>query len=187
MSVDPRFKEVGSFDADAPLDRQLTQLEEHAADAFARVAEQALPRLTPTMRQTKAYTAKLDELVPVGGNAVPVTLPTATSANAGRFVAVEIDGGSASVRSVGCEVQGAQVDELASDGLYLYGSDGVGWWRAPVSAGATSTGAFVTEAQLDASVAEIRHVAEDIRVLLMTLVKLELGDEPDNGVEALLG
>lgn len=201
MAVDPKFKELGSFEADRPLERQLLQLEASAAQAFGNVATQGRAKLKPTRRQTADYVAKLGELVVASGE-LSVTFPTATSANAGEPIGIEVDDATVTVRSVGCLVQGEANELLSTKGLYVYESDSVGWWRQPavtsvtVGPGLTGGGTgdidigidgdvVVTTATLSAAVQPVRSLVEEIRVLLIQLVKLELGDDLDRGVEGI--
>jgi len=128
VSIDLTFREVGSFEAESPLDRQLTQLEENASRAFASVALQARSKLKPTETKTEAYTAKLGELVVTSGT-LTVTLPVATPQNAGEVVGVLRQSGTVTVMAASGLVQGAATDSLGTSGLYRYESTGVGWWR----------------------------------------------------------
>jgi hypothetical protein len=128
MSVDPRMREVGNFDADAPLDRQLAQLESNAVNAFEAVKRQASPLLKPTSTQVADYNAKLDELV-VTGATMKVRLPAPAAANAGRRVGVLLTTGTVTSSTVDGQVQGASSDALTVPGFYEYVSVGTGWWR----------------------------------------------------------
>lgn len=200
MAIDPRFKEIGAFEAEQELERQLGQLQENVSASFGNVAEQGLSRLTPTKRQTADYTAKLDELVVAVADIV-VTFPVATPKNAGRFIGIEVVDAVVTVRCAQSDVQG-DTDEISDDGVYLYLSDGVRWWRMPAVTSVTvgdgltggGTGAvdigldddvIVTVAVLNATVEPVRREFERIRVLLTQLVKAELGQELDSGVEGL--
>ena len=61
-----------------------------------------------------------------------VILPTANQQNRGRPLAVLRAAGTVVVTAVSSIVQGAASESLATTGLYIYYSDGIGgWWRAP--------------------------------------------------------
>lgn len=139
MSIDPRFRQVRQFD-DAT--RAVRDLEDNAGDALQRIADQALPKLTPTNIKIAAYVAGLDELVMTNGT-LAVTLPVATAANNGRVVGVVVQSGTVTVTSQSA-VQGATSDALATAGLYLYVSTGSTWWRPAIGAGGASVSPATT-------------------------------------------
>lgn len=130
MSIDPRLLKLKQFD---DAQRAVVDLEANVGDAIDRIAQQALPKLTPTARQIAAYVAKVDDLVVTSGT-LTVTLPVATSKNNGRVIGVLVQSGTVTVGSQST-VQGAVSDALATAGLYLYVSTGTSWWRAPTGAG----------------------------------------------------
>lgn len=200
--IDPQFRELNQFHTDKPqeLGRQLSQHEDFVAAALKNVADGAFPLFVPTQRKTAAYTAKLDEVVVANGT-FTVTLPAPTAQNAGRMVAVLVESGTITVKTSNAAlVQGAPSDTLPVAGLFLYESTGVAWWRQggvlSVTAGTGLTGggtgtptlsissSVITDTALASAVTPIRQEVEKLRVLVMQLVKLELGDQPDNGWEA---
>lgn len=126
MSLDPRLRRLRQFD-DAT--RAVADLEANVGDAFDRVADQVMPKLTPTNLKTAAYAASLDELVVANGT-FPVSLPVATATNAGHQIGVLVKGGTVTVTSQS-GVQGGASDALATVGLRRYESTGTDWWRAP--------------------------------------------------------
>lgn len=128
MSVDAKFRTVGSFDADPALARQIQELEDNTADAFDVVRSQAQPRLNPTQAKTSAYTADLDELVRVTGT-FTLRFPVASAINAGRMIGVVVKSATVTVVCASGQVQGSTSDSLTVNGWYLYISDGTGWWR----------------------------------------------------------
>lgn len=128
MPLDLKFSEVGSFDAESPLDRQIQQLEANTSQAFDTVALAALGRLSPTATKTASYATKLGELVVTSGS-LTVTLPVSTSRNAGEEIAILRQSGTITVLAASGLVQGAASDSLATTGLFRYTSTGTGWWR----------------------------------------------------------
>lgn len=130
MSIDGTLRPLKQYDTSGDgLKRGVGQLEANVAAAISRIATQALPKLEPTDLQTRAYVAKLDDLVVTNGT-FPVSLPVATATNAGRQIGVLVKGGTVTVTSQS-GVQGGASDVLATVGLRRYESTGVDWWRSP--------------------------------------------------------
>ncbi len=199
MPLDAKFRTVGSFEAESPLDRQIQQFEDNAAAALKALAAQAWAKLVPTNRKTADYPAKLGELV-IATDGVAVQLPVATSKNAGEAVGIVVEEGSVTTFSASSDVQGGDTDTLPV-GQWLYISTGVGWWRGggvttiTVGTGLTGGGTgnvdigidadvVVTSSALNAAVLSTRQEVEKLRVLMMQLVKVEMGNQLDNGWEA---
>ncbi len=128
--IQPNLRKLANYDGSVDLGRRLGQLEDNVKQAFDNVAKQAAPLLQATNLKDSAYVAAVDELVPCAGT-FQLTLPAATFDNAGRSVAVVVRSGTITVVPITGLVQGAASDALATVGLRLYVSDGVGWWRAP--------------------------------------------------------
>lgn len=194
MPIEPKFRTVTSFDGPDGLSRGVVQLEENIGRSFDQIVSDALPMLVPTNLKTAAYTAKLDDLVSCNGT-FRVTLPVATNKNQGRVVGIIVRAGTVSVGAASGLTQGVAIDSLPVAGLFLYESDGVGWWRAggvlSVTAGDgtvivnPTTGQVVirvgtiTSANVDSSIVTLaalrkaRTELQYIRLLLMQLVELE--------------
>lgn len=128
--IQPNLRPISQFDGPDAATRRLSQFEGNVKQALDNIAKQAAPLLKPTNLKDSAYVAGLDELVPCAGT-FQVTLPAATFNNAGRSVGVVVRSGTVTVVPVAGLVQGAASDALATVGMRLYVSDGVGWWRAP--------------------------------------------------------
>lgn len=206
MSLDPKFRTIGSFDADKPeqLGRQIQALEDNVSAALGRSAAQALAKLSPTNRKTAAYVAALGELVIAAGT-FTVTLPVSSSKNQGELVGVVVESGTITAITPGGTVQGGTSDSLPASGLFLYESTGTGWWR---QGGVTSltaadgtivvsspTGAVtirvgtITSANVDDTIvadADLQRVSlhlAAIRRLLTQIVRVEMGMSPGTGLE----
>ncbi len=200
MALDPKFRTVGSFEAESPLDRQLDQLETNASAAFRALASQAWAKLTPTNEKTSDYPAKLGELVMTDGD-IRVMLPVSSPQNAGEAVGVIVAlEHVVTTFSAQSDVQGGDEDQIP-EGMWLYISTGAGWWRGggvttiTVGPGLTGGGTgdveigvdgdyLVTSSALNAAVQSTRLEVEKLRVLVMQLVKVEMGDALDRGWEA---
>lgn len=181
--------------------RQISVLEDNIRKALTNIANQALPRLKSTNLKVAAYTALLDDLVPCNGT-FTITLPVASANNQGRCIAIEVKSGAISVISASGLVQGIATDLVNVAGLYVYVSDGMGWWRFPftsvtntdgtisvttvggiVTIGASS--AIVTSTALNNAVGDVRREVEKMRVLILQLAKIMLGQNLDSGIEGL--
>jgi len=191
VSIDPKFKTLGSFDDGDTLSRQLVQQENNIDVAFKNTAGSALPKLLPTQTKTAAYNAALDELINAAGT-FTVKLPIALPQNAGRVVGIVLTTGTVTVMTASTLVQGAATDVLTAAGAYLYTSDGVGWWRhagvMSVTGGSgisvtgtaanpivSTDGTAVTSAALSLAVQPIRLEMENLRHLILRLVQIEMG------------
>jgi hypothetical protein len=133
VNVKPgNLRRISQFQQDgSDQQRQLSQLEGNVTDAIAEVVVNVAFRLRPTSVKTANYQAQLNDLVICDGT-FGVLLPTASKMNAGRAVAVLRKSGTVTVSCATSQVQGAASDALATTGLRVYISDGVGgWWRAP--------------------------------------------------------
>lgn len=191
----PSFREHQNFSVQpAELSRQVGDLEDNVRDALNQAADGALGLLVPTNLKTAAYSAMLGELVVASGTFL-VTLPVASPQNAGAVVGIVVTtAGTISVASASGLVQGVATDALSATGLFLYESNGVGWWRSPgmvsrVTAGAGLTGGgtgdvtlavgTISSANVDSSIVttaamrKARTELQYIRLLLMQLVELE--------------
>lgn len=195
----PSFREHQNFSVQAAeLSRQVGDLEDNVRDALNQTADGALGLLVPTNLKTSAYAAMIGELVVASGTFL-VTLPVASPQNAGAIVGVIVtDAGTISVASASGLVQGVATDALSTTGLFLYESNGVGWWRSPGMVSSVTvaspgligggTGAVsialgtVTSSNVDDSIAtttdtdKLRIELQHIRLLLMDLVEIELAN-----------
>lgn len=131
----PSMRLLSSFDGDDPekLSRQLSQLEMNASDAIDATISTSEPRFAPTNKKTGTYVAKVGDFVQVDSSAVDgtVTLPVATTGNAGLRVAVARLSAANTVTvnvAAGKVNQAASVALAAATRLFLYVSDGVNWW-----------------------------------------------------------
>lgn len=131
MNGKPQMRKVRQFQNDDDLQRELSQFEQDASDAFDGVGQQMYFRFKATSLKTADCQAKLYDTVRCLGT-FKVLLPTATKQNDGRAVAVLVEGaGTITVLSVGSNVQGAASEALATTGMRIYHSNGEDWWRAP--------------------------------------------------------
>src|SRR6266516_581320 len=144
MPIAPNLKRLSQFDTTGDgLKRGVSQLEDNVAAALGRIAQQATPLASPTSLHTADVTALLDQVVVASGT-FAVTLPVATSVNAGRRISDELEAGTVTVKPTTGLVQGAATDVRTTAGRYEYMSDGVGWWRPPVGAGGGGSVSSVT-------------------------------------------
>ena len=126
-----RLREYQSDPKDFP--RQLKTLEDNTAAAVKKLDGAFLPAFTVTRRESNCR-ASVGEFVvanTVSSN-ITVTFPSASPENAGRPIAVMKTSAAftCAVAVVEGTVAGSVSDLVGTVGrLYLYVSDGLGWWR----------------------------------------------------------
>lgn len=132
------LRRISLFEGNSPesLQRQVRQLEDNSAEAVRKLDAAFLPVLVPTNTKTGNYIASIGEMVIVDSSAgnIAVTAPVATVKNAGRCFAVvrKSAANAVVVAAVSGLVTGAASDTLPTTlRIYLFFSDGTGWWRTP--------------------------------------------------------
>lgn len=131
MSDKATLRKISQFQPDGTEQRrQLSQLENDIAEAIEAVIVRAAARFKPTVTQITDFRAGINDLVVCAGT-LTVLLPTANKANAGRSVAVLRKSGTVTVTAVTSKIQGSASETLTTNGLRVYVSDGLDWWRAP--------------------------------------------------------
>ena len=113
--------------------RQLKALEDHTANAVKRLDAAFLPNFTVTRRETHAR-ANVGEFVVANTVAQHITLtfPAASAQNAGRCIAVMKTSAAFTLTLAVAQglISGASTELIGTAGrLYVYLSDGAGWWR----------------------------------------------------------